>query len=347
VSVNAAGDALIGFTQASTTTFYAAAYAFRPAGAAAGTTDDPRVYQAGLGSYVKTFGSGRNRWGDYSHVVVDPVNDTDFWTVQEYAAAPVGLGDGSGRFATRWAKVVPPAVAGPPDLRISSLLLPKYISSLGGVASVTDTTRNDGVGASAASSTRVYYSVNAKLDGTDTLMPGTHAVPALGPAASSTATFGVTVPAGGVGKRFFIASADQPGAIVESLETNNTLGKPTYAGPDLSVSKVTAPASAARGSALAIGDTTKNPSVQAVGIGTVTQYFLSLDNKLDGGDTSLGARAVGVLAAGASNSGSIGWVVPAGLAPGGYFIIARADATTVVAEAKETNNNKPKAITIF
>jgi hypothetical protein len=113
------------------------------------------------------------------------------------------------------------------------------------------------------------------------------------------------------------------------------------------VSKVTAPASAARGSAIAIGDTTKNPSVQGVGVGTVTQYFLSLDNKFDGGDVSLGARPVGALAAGASSTGSIAWTVPVGLAPGGYFLIARADATTVLAEAKETNNNKPKAITIF
>ena len=41
---------------------------------------------AGLDCYFKDLGSGRNRWGDYSHTVVDPTDDTKLWTIQEFAA---------------------------------------------------------------------------------------------------------------------------------------------------------------------------------------------------------------------------------------------------------------------
>src|SRR5262249_13985626 len=54
--------------------------------------------------------NARNRWGDYSATVVDPVNDTDFWTLQEFAAIPVGLGANRDRWGTWWANVVPPAL---------------------------------------------------------------------------------------------------------------------------------------------------------------------------------------------------------------------------------------------
>ena len=51
------------------------------------------MLRAGDGAYFKTFSGTENRWGDYSATVVDPVNDTDFWTIQEYAANPVGNPD--------------------------------------------------------------------------------------------------------------------------------------------------------------------------------------------------------------------------------------------------------------
>jgi len=43
--------------------------------------------QRGLASYYKDFGTGENRWGDYSATVVDPLNESDMWTIQEYAGA--------------------------------------------------------------------------------------------------------------------------------------------------------------------------------------------------------------------------------------------------------------------
>ena len=48
----------------------------------------------------------RNRWGDYSATQVDPLNDGDFWTVQEYSRPHVGsLTNLSGRWAVWWGNV--------------------------------------------------------------------------------------------------------------------------------------------------------------------------------------------------------------------------------------------------
>ena len=111
IAVNAANQALIGYSAFSATTFPSAAYSYRGVTDATTTTRDPLRYKNGLACYRKTFGGGTNRWGDYSNTVVDPVDDTTFWTLQEYAETAVG-GDcttnNTGRWGVWWAKVIPP-----------------------------------------------------------------------------------------------------------------------------------------------------------------------------------------------------------------------------------------------
>ncbi len=41
----------------------------------------------GMGNYVKDFGSGRNRWGDYFGIYTDPADPYEFWLFPEHAAA--------------------------------------------------------------------------------------------------------------------------------------------------------------------------------------------------------------------------------------------------------------------
>ncbi len=104
IAVNKNDDALLGFSRFSASQFASGNYAFRSASDPAGTFRIDTVLKAGEAVYFKTFGGGRNRWGDYSGTVMDPVNDVDFWTFQEYAATP----SGSSRWGTWWGKVVPP-----------------------------------------------------------------------------------------------------------------------------------------------------------------------------------------------------------------------------------------------
>ncbi len=108
IAVNKDDGVLIGYSRFSASQFASGNYSFRAAGDPADTLRADTVLKAGEAPYFKTFSGTRNRWGDYSHTVVDPVNDTDFWTIQEYAATPSG---GFDRWGTWWGRIVPPAVA--------------------------------------------------------------------------------------------------------------------------------------------------------------------------------------------------------------------------------------------
>jgi hypothetical protein len=120
LSVNKNEDILLGFSEAESDDYIDTGYTFRTGTDPAGTMRDPVIYKEGEDYYSKTFSGTRNRWGDYSHTVVDPVNDRDLWTVQEYAMLRVGTtgqGSNDSRWGTWWAKISAPA--GPGDLLIS------------------------------------------------------------------------------------------------------------------------------------------------------------------------------------------------------------------------------------
>ena len=124
IAVNKSDDVLLGFSEFESDDYVDAGYTFRLGADAAGTMRDPVVYKEGEDYYQKTFSGTRNRWGDYSHTVVDPTNDRDLWTIQEYSQlrqGATGQGSNDSRWSTWWAKVVTPAAAG--DLLISEFRL--------------------------------------------------------------------------------------------------------------------------------------------------------------------------------------------------------------------------------
>ncbi|MCC6444756.1 MAG: hypothetical protein IT210_15015, partial [Armatimonadetes bacterium] len=102
ITVNKNRDALLGYSRFASDQYASANYAFRAAGDAPNTFRDDTVLKAGEAPYYKTFGGSKNRWGDYSNTLVDPVNDTDMWTIQEYAASPA---EGSDRWGTSWGRI--------------------------------------------------------------------------------------------------------------------------------------------------------------------------------------------------------------------------------------------------
>ena len=106
VAVNAAGDAMFGFS-ASASSIYPGAYAAgRQVTDAPGTVQASATVQAGLDYYVRTFGGPSNRWGDYSGISLDPTDDNVFWVFNEFAdlrgAASIGE---EGWWGTAWASV--------------------------------------------------------------------------------------------------------------------------------------------------------------------------------------------------------------------------------------------------
>jgi len=71
-----------------------------------GNFQAPALLKVGISAYWRSDSGGRNRWGDFSASQVDPVNDSDLWTIQEYAGQYVGtLTNGSGRWSTWWGSV--------------------------------------------------------------------------------------------------------------------------------------------------------------------------------------------------------------------------------------------------
>ena len=102
------GNAFFGFA-ASSAAMYCGAYA-------AGThwndvvgPADPllptEAIQAGVDYYVRTFGSSRNRWGDYSGAALDPITE-NVWIFNQYAMTRgtlLTLEDG--RWGTAWGKL--------------------------------------------------------------------------------------------------------------------------------------------------------------------------------------------------------------------------------------------------
>jgi hypothetical protein len=109
VAVNRFGAVAFGFS-ASAPTIYAGAFVTgRSPFDEPGTVRHSEVVHAGLAPYVRTFGGGRNRWGDYSGIATDPSNDDFYWVFNEYADTP---GDATGpplpledgRWGTAWAR---------------------------------------------------------------------------------------------------------------------------------------------------------------------------------------------------------------------------------------------------
>lgn len=103
IAANSADGACIGFSRASSSIFIEAVGTSRSAGDAAGTMDPLTVIKAGEDSYVKDFGSGNVRWGDYSGTSIDP-DDDSCWTLQEYAEEDVGGSADDDRWGTWWAR---------------------------------------------------------------------------------------------------------------------------------------------------------------------------------------------------------------------------------------------------
>lgn len=88
IAVNSKGTVVIGFSGSSADD-YISAYAVEGETVGGITTfGDSILLKAGLHSYDVEFGTGRNRWGDYSVTMVDPTDDDIFWTFQEWASNP-------------------------------------------------------------------------------------------------------------------------------------------------------------------------------------------------------------------------------------------------------------------
>src|SRR5262249_29777945 len=116
--------------------------------------------------------------------------------------------------------------------------------------------------------------------------------------------------------------------------------------PDLSVTSVTAPATAGAGATIVVSNTVANGTTSAAGSFRVGIY-LSADNICTTSDTLIGSRTVASLAGGASSTDATSVVLPAHAALGAATVCVIADDLSQVAEHLETNNTGSAPITIL
>ena len=108
IAVNRYEDVLIGYSRFALNQFPSANYAFHGYQDGPGRLQGDTVLKAGESKFAVA-DDGLVLWGDWSASVCDPLNDTDMWTIQEYASSPVASIE---RWGTWWGRVSPPTSLG-------------------------------------------------------------------------------------------------------------------------------------------------------------------------------------------------------------------------------------------
>jgi len=90
IAVNEFGNVVIGYTCSGPSLAPSACVSAGETVGGVTTFESPLRLQLGAGHYFQDFGSGRNRWGDYSATVIDPADSCSFWTFQEFVAVGAG-----------------------------------------------------------------------------------------------------------------------------------------------------------------------------------------------------------------------------------------------------------------
>ncbi len=210
---------------------------------------------------------------------------------------------------------------------------------------------NQGSATAGASTIRYYLSLDQVRDGADLQLGGQRNVLGIPSGSGSSGSAAVTVPPNvPVDEYYLISCADDLDAVAELDETNNCTASAAtlfVTLPDLVISSVTDPPSAAGGGDIfSVSDTVLNQGTADSG-GSTTRFYLSLDMNKDAGDVGLtGARGLSGLAPGASNNGTINVGVPFGIVAGTYYLLACADDSGFVTESDELNNCSASAQTV-
>jgi hypothetical protein len=97
IAVNEFDDVVIGYTCSGPSLSPSACVSVGETDNGVTNFENPLLLQQGAGYYYRVFNGSRNRWGDYSATVIDPVDPCTFWTFQEFVAVSA-IGDvGPGR----------------------------------------------------------------------------------------------------------------------------------------------------------------------------------------------------------------------------------------------------------
>ena len=268
-------------------------------------------------------------------------------------SGPVSGGGGSGGSGDQML-IVPPSpnvteAQGHPDLVVGAPTVSDSSPAAGAGFTLSAAVRNDGDGASAATTLRYYRSTDATITTSDTEV-GTDAVAGLADAGSSSESVDLTAPAT-PGTYYYGACVDT--VTDESDTTNNCSASvpvtvpeppgqpdlvetppPLPGHPDLVVASPTvSDSSPAAGAGFTLSAAVRNDG-DGASAATTLRYYRSTDATITTSDTEVGTDAVAGLADAGSSSESVDLTAPA--SPGTYYYGACVD--TVTDESDTTNN---------
>ena len=206
-------------------------------------------------------------------------------------------------------------------------------------------------GAVANTTTVGYYlSSNAVLDAGDQLLSNTQGYYPLSAGQSAPLYATVTVPAGtAAGSYYILFAADYLNQVSESNETNNVTAVSFQVIPssvDLTIQQASvSPQNTAVGNPLGLSCSIVNLGNATASSSSVGFYF-STNATLDAADQLLTSQYGSQLAPPYSSSRYGTAAVPAGTAPGTYYILFVADYQNQVTESNENNNVTAVSITV-
>ena len=231
-----------------------------------------------------------------------------------------------------------------PDLTMTAVTMPAT-GATGRPLAITNSVRNGGQAPAGTFTIKFYLSSDGT---TGDVFLGSRTVGSLAAGATNTAVTTLTVPpTTNPGPYHVLAIADALDQQVELDETNNTLASTgmvniTLYRPDLTLTAVGVPATAAAGRPLGVTTTLRNAGPAPVSALAI-RFYLSTDGTFDSSDVLIGTRTMGALAGGASRTDVITVTIPANTSvPATYQVIAVVDALGQP-ELDATNNSQASA----
>ena len=229
-----------------------------------------------------------------------------------------------------------------PDLVVAAPTVSDSGPAAGAFFTLSATVRNDGEGASAATTLRYYRSTDATIATSDTEV-GTDTVAVLTAAGSSNQSVDLTAPAT-AGTYYYGACVD---AVTDESDTANncsasvqvTVPEPKY--PDLMVGTPSVSDNGpAAGTSFTLSATVRNDGEGSSAAATL-RYYRSTDATITTSDTEVGTDAVTGLAAAGSSDQSVDLTAPS--SPGTYYYGACVDTVT---DESDTTNNCSSSVTV-
>ena len=226
-----------------------------------------------------------------------------------------------------------------PGLVVDPPTVSESAPTVGASFTLDVTVRNQGDGASGATTLRYYRSTDSTITTDDTAV-GTDPIPALGASASAGGSVSLTAP-DTPGTYYYGACVDPVSGEADTTNNCSAAVTVTVTAPDLAVDPpMVTETTPVAGTSFTLTATVRNQGNSASG-STTLHYYQSSDSTITTADTSVGTDTVGGLSVSEGDTESISLTAPA--TPGTYYYGACVDA---VAGEADTTNNCSIAVTV-